>query len=286
MKIALASDLHLEFGPIELKNTENAEVLILGGDIMIAQDLHDYAPDDIDSLNHLTKKDRANEFRNFLTQCSNEFPEVIYIAGNHEFYVGSFPKGIDYLKEECSRYSNIHFLENEVFVHKDITFIGCTLWTDVNKLDPVTVFELQRNMNDYRIIRNSDNNYSKLSPHDTFQRHNESVKFIRSVIESDSSKSYVVVGHHAPSKKSTKPRYIDSYHINGGYSSELSEFILNYPQIKLWTHGHTHDTFDYMIGTTRIVCNPRGYINHEKRADEFELKFLNVEDKVDEAYPS
>ena len=57
--------------------------------------------------------------------------------------------------------------------------------------------------------------------------------------------------------------------MNGAYSSDLSEFILANPQIKLWTHGHTHDVFDYMIGSTRVVCNPRGYHLYEERADQF-----------------
>ena len=39
MKIALCSDLHLEFAPISLENTENAYVLILSGDICVANDL-------------------------------------------------------------------------------------------------------------------------------------------------------------------------------------------------------------------------------------------------------
>ena len=63
---------------------------------------------------------------------------------------------------------------------------------------------------------------------------------------------------------------------SGGFSSDLSEFILNHPQIKLWTHGHTHDEFDYTIGSTRIVCNPRGYANYERQADEFKLKFVEI----------
>jgi len=29
--------------------------------------------------------------------------------------------------------------------------------------------------------------------------------------------------------------------------------------VKLWIHGHTHDSFDYNIGDTRVVCNPVGY---------------------------
>ena len=64
--------------------------------------------------------------------------------------------------------------------------------------------------------------------------------------------------------------------MNGGYSSDLSEFILDHPQIKLWTHGHTHEDFDYLIGSTRIVCNPRGYINYEASADKFTLKTVEI----------
>jgi hypothetical protein len=56
----------------------------------------------------------------------------------------------------------------------------------------------------------------------------------------------------------------------------LSEFIMDHPQIKLWTHGHTHEEFDYMVGSTRIICNPRGYINYENKADSFKLKTVEI----------
>jgi len=56
----------------------------------------------------------------------------------------------------------------------------------------------------------------------------------------------------------------------------LDQFILDRPGIKLWTHGHTHEDFDYMLGSTRVVCNPRGYINYEDRADRFMLKTVEV----------
>ncbi len=36
MKIALASDVHLEFGHLELNNVDNADVLVLSGDICVA----------------------------------------------------------------------------------------------------------------------------------------------------------------------------------------------------------------------------------------------------------
>jgi predicted phosphodiesterase len=39
MKIALTSDIHLEFGDWYPVNPENADVLILGGDIMLANEV-------------------------------------------------------------------------------------------------------------------------------------------------------------------------------------------------------------------------------------------------------
>ena len=89
-------------------------------------------------------------------------------------------------------------------------------------------------------------------------------------------KKIVVIGHHTPSHTSCHPRYKDDQVMNGGYHSDLSEFILDRPGIKLWTHGHTHEVFDYMIGSCRVVCNPRGYICHEEIADNFQLKVVEV----------
>ena len=96
------------------------------------------------------------------------------------------------------------------------------------------------------------------------------------MIEGKFDQKFVVVGHHAPSKTSTHPRYKKEVMMNGGYSSSLDAFIMDHPQIKLWTHGHTHEDFDYMVGSTRIVCNPRGYIHYEDRADNFNLKTVEI----------
>jgi Icc-related predicted phosphoesterase len=102
------------------------------------------------------------------------------------------------------------------------------------------------------------------------------VAYIRAVTERKFEEKFVVVGHMAPSKISIHPKYKDDHIINGAYTSDLSEFILDHPQIKLWTHGHTHEDFDYQIGSTRIVCNPRGYIGYEPRADNYKLKYVEI----------
>jgi hypothetical protein len=100
-----------------------------------------------------------------------------------------------------------------------------------------------------------------MSARDVATRHARTLQYFRSVLAEQHDKKFVVVGHHSPSFRSVHETYQAQTLMNGGYHSDLSEFIMDHPQIKLWTHGHTHHPFDYMIGETRIVCNPRGYEN-------------------------
>jgi len=277
MKFALCSDLHLEFETLELNNTEGADVLVLSGDICLAKDLWH------------KDTERSEIWMKFFTHCSEQFKDVIYIMGNHEHYHGDFAKSYGQLKEALAELPNIHVMEKE-FIHiGDVTFIAGTLWTDMNKEDPSTLFGIKGYMNDYRIIedstrpvhfRDSDGNFhtrtSKFSPEQSVEEHKAMLKVIDEVTKDNVTGKFVVVGHHAPSKMSTKPKYQGDVMVNGAYSSDLSDFILDRPMIKVWTHGHTHDTFDYMIGSTRIVCNPRGYANYEDVADTFKLQYIEV----------
>ena len=282
MKIALASDLHLEFQDIDLMNSEGAEVLILSGDIMVAEDLHNHPEMDYGMYSSVNiadlgrRQQTALRFRDFLKRCSFQFPHVIYIAGNHEFYHGKWKASLQYLRDECAKLPNVYFLERDVKVINDVTFIGATLWTDCNKGDPLTLHALADMMNDYRIIRNDEHGYTKLRPAHTMYRHQQTIAYLKSILPDMKDRKIVFAGHHSPSKLSTHPKYQNEYLMNGGYSSDLSEFILDHPEIKLWTHGHTHDPFDYMVGETRVVCNPRGYAGHDEQADVFQLKFLDI----------
>lgn len=271
MKITLVSDLHLEFSDVNLTNEQGADVLILGGDIMVAQDLHDH-PEPANAIERSMiahgqglgrRQEKAQQFRDFLKRVSFQFPHVIYIAGNHEYYHGKWPDCIQYLRDEVSKFPNIYFLENDVKEIDDVIFVGGTLWTDMNKGDPTSMAVIKSMLNDYRVVRDSNKDYRRLHPLTTLDRHRETLEYISKVVDSDPTRKYVVVGHHAPSKRSTKPKYEKDYHMNGGYSSDLNEFIEARPQIKLWTHGHTHDVYDYMVGATRVVCNPRGYEGYE-----------------------
>jgi Icc-related predicted phosphoesterase len=307
MKIALASDVHLEFGTISFTNDENADVLVLSGDICTEADLGER-----DFYNLMGEHTRNAQYHTFFQECSARFPTVIYIAGNHEHYNGDYGKTIAGLKSKLAYLKNLHVLDREFIEVGDTMFFGGTLWTDMNKEDPNTLYGIRKRMNDFRIVKDSsqmvsykafipkdkpvgmtDEDWFKvpyeerhttefkervgsLLPETVVEEHKSYLKILGEAIESRPEMKWIVCGHHSPSKQSTKPQYESDWLMNGGYSSDLSEFILDRPQIKLWTHGHTHHNFDYLIGSTRIACNPRGYINYEHQADVFELQYFTV----------
>ena len=302
MKIAICSDLHLEFGPITLENTENAQVLILSGDICVAADIR--TPDPYGIINY----DRTQRILDFFSSCSANFAHVVYVLGNHEHYDGGVALTLSILREHLD-YGNLHILERECWKYQDYTFVGGTLWTDMNQRDPLTLYHMTSMMNDFRCVLNSNSKVSykkmvpmldengrqltnqdgtvryqaefstrpaKFSPQDAVVEFDAMTGYISTVTEGRYDQKFVVVGHHSPSRLSTHPRYANDTLMNGGYSSNLDEFILNHPQIKLWTHGHTHHNFDYCIGSTRIVCNPRGYIGYEEQADQWTLQTVTI----------
>ena len=252
MKIQIVSDLHLEFADILIKNENGADVLILSGDIMVASKVHK------------PQSEYGIRFRDFLKRCSFQFPHVVYVAGNHEFYSdGRFFDGIEQLREACMVHENVYFLERDTKVIDDVVFVGGTLWTDMNKFDPLTLHAIRDMMMDYRATVNDKAGFRRLKPADTVERHKLTVGYIKHVVSENKDKKVVVVGHHSPCHQSVHPMYASEFIMNGAYHSDLTDIMLDNPHIKLWTHGHTHHPFDYMIGECRVVCNPRGYDGYE-----------------------
>ena len=306
MKIALASDVHLEFGPITLDNTEGADVLVLAGDICVAKHFVDGRPT---YMQH-----QAREYRAFFDQVCREFPQVVYIMGNHEHYSGDVAHTYNTLKYNLD-YGNLHILEKETWTHQGHTFICGTLWTDMNRSDPLTLSYTRNAMNDFREVLNSNRmvvrnvpvyernplwtddgknggQYSKdatgaminigykskeeparWTPEDSVLDHEKMLAYVDHSTRDPGS--YIVVGHHCPSELSVAPQYKGDL-LNGAFRSKLDDFIEARPQIKYWLHGHTHHNFNYWIGETRVVCNPRGYVGHESMADWFKLQYLEI----------
>lgn len=309
MKIAVTSDVHLEFGDLDFENDSGAEVLVLSGDICVARDLKDHDP------NGIMEGTRSDRMHKFFQRCSERFEHVVYVAGNHEHYDGDFPSTYPRLKDRLGYLKNVHILDKECFTHKGVTFIGGTLWTDMNNEDPLTLFHIKRSMNDFQTVENSahkvyrtvplykkgdDGQYLKdekgfyiqegtkkkeenatFSPQDAVEEHRKCLGYFKNVLlnireQGSNGNKVVVCTHHTPSFQSMAPWYANDTLMNGGYHTNLEEFILDHPEIVLWTHGHVHDDFDYMVGDCRVVCNPRGYIKYESRAANFKLKTVEV----------
>ena len=260
MKIKIVSDLHLEFSPLTINNVEDCDVLILAGDIVTVQDLHEYPIVSEFSEARLGSRQRlALRYREFFSAVTNNFKDVIYVPGNHEYYKGKWHAGTEYLRDECSKYSNLHFLENDTVNIDDKVFIGGALWTDMNKQDPVTLAIIKDSMNDFSSIRNDKRSFSALRPIDTVKRHIATRNYFTDKLAEYADNDCIVVSHHSPTHQSIATQYLNDGVMNGGFVSNMDDFILDHPQIKLWVHGHTHTAFDYMLGDTHIVCNPRGY---------------------------
>ena len=253
MKIRLTSDLHLEFDgewdlfDIPILEDEKSTVLVLAGDI--------------------TTVKTFDKLRNFISRMSERFQAIVMIAGNHEFYHSDFNTARLLIKRELAEYRNVHYLEKSCLHLEGLTFVGATLWTDFEKHNLDLMRTASTYMNDYNLITCNDPNevmpFQRLDPQNVYDDHLEAKEYIFEAIKTAKrhENQIVVVTHHGPTLDSIDPEYVSS-DLNGAYVSDLRENIL-YLQPDLWIHGHTHRSQDYMVGETRVVCNPRGYAGHD-----------------------
>jgi hypothetical protein len=238
MKILPLSDLHLEFAPLHIPNTDKADVTLLLGDIHKGIRGVQWAANTIESKH------------------------IIYVLGNHEYYGGKYPSTLNKIRAEAEKYSpNFHVLDNESVVIDDVIFFGCTLWTDFALFGDATIGKLScyDKLNDYKHIRlGNDDHYRKITPSDTEKWHHRSVDWLRQALFArtpDSKK--VICTHHAPSPKSLSPQFF-STPTSAAYASNLDGFVA-YSGAKYWFHGHLHESVNYGLGNTRVISNPRGY---------------------------
>lgn len=253
-KVDLASDLHLEFADLKLPG---GDILVLAGDAMEAgnylQAFHS---------TRLQGQPSDRFLRFFEVECA-KYQIVLYVPGNHEFYGSEIETVLQRLAAGTLP-DNVKLMHQNTHDTGDILFVGATLWTDANKGDWATQYHLKKGMNDFRVIRLGERRFL---PEDMVRRHQRDLDYIRIVVEQNAQRDVFVITHHTPSWASCHPKYANDKLMNGGYHTELSEFILDRPNIKHWVHGHTHDAFDYAIGQCRVVCHPRGYFPYEGAKD-------------------
>lgn len=240
MKINLLSDLHLEFGKEDF-DIGSGDVLILAGDICVINDI---------VAEWILEKDdeerEDNVFLSFFRKCIRNYNKVFYIMGNHEHYGWDYKISEMWLRK-CLP-TGITLLVNQVEEYNGYNFVGSTLWANYNNCG--------NKMSDFKQITFGDD---KITPEDLKEENKKNIEFLKETIPS--LENVVVITHHSPSMLSIDDSRKE-LGVSNGYGNELDSFIIDNPNIKYWLHGHIHDSLDYNIGNTNIICNPRGYFGH------------------------
>lgn len=233
MKFKVLSDLHLEHSNIKIEDT-GEDFIILAGDISADKSL----------------------LHNFFSYNCPEKP-IFYILGNHEYEISTFENRVDELKNELKDYSHIHILQNESAIFNNVKIIGTTLWADVsNMLNSELKDILNSNiLQSHRIKTKLNDNYRIWDGFDLQKEFEKSKQFLKYELRDNPFEGYkIAVTHFAPSKKSINPKYKKNA-LNEFWASDL-EHLMGFS--KYWIHGHTHDSFNYNIEGTNVICNPRG----------------------------
>ncbi|MCY1232558.1 Calcineurin-like phosphoesterase superfamily domain protein [compost metagenome] len=185
--------------------------------------------------------------------------DVIFVAGNHDYYRTAYIEALRDAREAATGYSRVHFLENNSVVIDGVTFAGCTLWTDfaLNGHQEVAMFEARTGMNDYKRIKYSKRPFVRFTPERTVRTHLDSRRYLEEALSRTTGSKTVIVTHHAPSRLSI-PAHLASDRLSPAYASNLDHLMMEFSP-SLWVHGHIHEAVDYTIGCTRVLSNPIGY---------------------------
>lgn len=240
MKIRLLSDLHHEFFKTKSMFQEpffqykGEDVLVLAGDIAVG-------------ANNV-----AIIIKEFL---SSGFPKVVYVPGNHEYYGRSINTFNSELKDKLESIDNAYFLDGSCVTIEDVAFIGGTLWTNFRD-DPVARSVCGPMISDFRTIYN----FSPLDASNKFYDHLDDILYH---YEQNIDKKKVIVTHFLPTTECINEKYRGNNLVNNYFANDLSN-IVNTLHNTTWLFGHTHDSVDIVLGTTRLVCNPHGYHGYER----------------------
>ena len=239
MKLQIVSNLHLGLAPLVLPDT-GAELVILAGDIH--------------------RPPQAMEWAKALGR------PVLYVAGNHEYYGSSIP-ATDQLLQTLGRDSLVSVLNCGERRIGGVRFLGATLWTDFRIAGDGPQREVAMNQavafsRDFSRIAVDDVQQRVFTPQhcaELFERH---LRWLEKRLAEPFDGETVVVTHFAPSPGSIAARFAGSP-LNACFVSDLTSLVGD-SGAALWIHGHTHDSFDYRLGRTRVLANPRGYVQGGK----------------------
>lgn len=200
-----------------------------------------------------------------------EHPDKIFIIclGNHDYWGGVTMASTWYQWNQLAdRYPNFYFLNQVPIVVKGITFIGATLWTDMQLTDDFYAVQnvYHTSWPDYMNVEFAAHmvGFPAYEFVQQFKNHLSAIwEHASNALEQ--GKQVYVVTHHLPDPESLDKRYNGSDY-NPFYASK--GILDNFPvEGAIWQHGHTHARKDYEKNGWRVICNPRGYLMERYSCD-------------------
>ena len=246
MKLGVISDIHTELGlpRHDILPQERVDVMVLAGDIGKGVQALQFA--------HETYR--------------NSCDHIVIIAGNHEFYRGTYQSVLRSMREHADSLPGLHFLEDNTVTLDGVNFIGATAWTDYSyggAGQPLNMYRAADLLNDYKKIKwNQGGVYRKLLARDLLHINHASKRYVFDELRRLEGETNVVVTHHAPTAASIHSKF-ERDEANFCYANTWGNDIA-YSSARLWIHGHMHDASDYQVGDCRVVCNPCDYPDSQR----------------------
>lgn len=247
--IRLVSDVHTEFLQphkaaalaARFAPLVGERVLVLAGDIGKVINGHgDLNP-------------TLTDFLSALRAQRSEEQHIVYVPGNHEYYGAAravlSADVVDAMAERWCASHGIEFLQMRTWAlpRTDVVFAGCTLWSDASDaaLDGT---------NDVRMALASPDTYRAL--------HARHAAWLLEEVPRLQGRA-VVVTHHLPTRASVHPVYARYAALDSAFATDLPACFFQ-PPVRLWLHGHSHESMDVRVGAVRVLSNPTGYPNERK----------------------
>ena len=138
-----------------------------------------------------------------------------------------------------------------------------------------------RHMNDYNYgkIRRSDGSIDILRPLDTYNMHQESLKYIeksyKEIVEKVPDATIILMTHHPFSTKCVSGRFKDDP-LTAAFVSPHDRWLKKFPQIKYVHCGHVHSRHFTNIGEQKLICNSMGYLYYYEHKQDipFDINYI------------
>jgi DNA repair exonuclease SbcCD nuclease subunit len=207
-----------------------------------------------------------DRFKDFFDYVSDNFEEVYWLPGNHEYYYFDVATKTGKLFEKIRK--NVFLVNNVTIKHENVRLIFSTLWS---KISDDKKIQISRGISDFHVVKYKDEVFS---PDDFNHLHNESIDFIKQELNEKTADKTIVISHHTPTLINYPEIYKGSI-LNEAFAVELSDIIKS-SAIDYWIYGHHHyNTLDFKIGDTQMLTNQLGYVRRNEHQLFNPNKFIN-----------